>query len=205
MNHINRKIFTAFVLTAGLAAWAGAAPLKPGATAPAFAGKGSDGKTYRLADYKGKFVVLQWYNKDCPFIHKHYDSGNMQSLQDNYGKKGVIWLEIASNAPGREGYMTAAEAQANRQKSGTKSAATLLDPDQTIAGLYSAKTTPHMFIIDPKGILIYAGAIDDHASADPGDIPNSKNYVAAALDEAMAGKPVTTSLTRPYGCSVKYQ
>src|SRR4029077_8767830 len=119
--------------------WAGAAPLKPGAPAPAFTGQGSDGKTYRLADYKGKFVVLQWYNKDCPFIHKHYDSGNMQSLQDNYGKKGVIWLEIASNAPGREGYMTAAEAQANRQKSGTKSAATLLDPDQIIARLYSAK------------------------------------------------------------------
>ena len=160
---------------------------------------------YTLADYRGKFVVLQWYNRDCPFIHKHYDSGNMQKLQDIYGKKGVIWFEILSSAPGKEGYMTAAEAQENRGKSGTKSIATLVDPEGTIGKLYAAKSTPHMFVIDPKGILIYQGAIDDHATADASDIPSSKNYVVAALDEAMAGKPVSNPSTRPYGCGVKYK
>jgi len=121
-----------------------------GKVAPNFTGHGSDGKTYALADYRGRFVVLQWYNRDCPFIHKHYDSGNMQKLQDNYGKKGVIWFEVLSSAPGKEGYMTAPEAQENRVKYGTKSLATLLDPDGTIGKLYGAKSTPHMFIIDPR-------------------------------------------------------
>src|ERR1035437_1352954 len=176
-----------------------------GQPAPAFVATGSDGQTYTLAEYKGKFVVLEWYNKDCPFIHKQYDSGNMQRLQDTYGKKGVVWFEVASNAPGKEGYMTVAEAQANRQKVGTKADATLLDPDQAVAKLYEAKTTPHMFIIDPKGVLIYQGAIDDHNSTDAEDIPKSKNYVAAALDEALAGKPVAVSSTHPYGCGVKYK
>lgn len=176
-----------------------------GKPAPDFVGHGSDGKDYHLADYKGKFVVLEWYNKDCPFIHKHYDSGNMQKLQETYGNKGVAWFEVASNAPGKEGSMTIPEAQANRAKSGTKSLATLVDSDGKIASVYEAKTTPHMFVIDPKGILIYKGAIDDHNSADSADIPASKNYVASALDEAMAGKPVAIASTHPYGCSVKYK
>ena len=176
-----------------------------GKPAPVFSGKGSDGKTYNLSDYKGKFVVLEWYNKDCPFIHKHYDSGNMQKLQEAYTGKGVVWFEIASNAPGKEGYMTPAEADTNRGKVGSKATATLLDPNADIARLYSAKTTPHMFVIDPRGILIYQGAIDDHNSADADDIPKSKNYVAQALDESMAGKPVTVASTHPYGCSVKYK
>jgi len=205
MTKLLGRYFTLGLLCIGFTTWVGAAPLQPGTPAPAFTGQGSDGKTYSLTDYKGKFVVLQWYNKDCPFIHKHYDSANMQMLQSAYGKKGVIWFEVASSAPGREGYMTAAEAQANRAKVMSRAAATLLDRNGKIAKLYEAKTTPHVFVIDPKGILIYNGAIDDHASADMSDIPNSKNYVAAALDEAMAGKPVTTPLTRPYGCSVKYQ
>ena len=194
-------VLSAMFLIAGLAA-AQATLDKP---APNFTGQGSDGKMYTLADYRGKFVVLQWYNRDCPFIHKHYDSGNMQKLQDTYGKKGVIWFEILSSAPGKEGYMTAAEAQENRGKSGTKSIATLVDPEGTIGKLYAAKSTPHMFVIDPKGILIYQGAIDDHATADASDIPSSKNYVVAALDEAMAGKPVSNPSTRPYGCGVKYK
>jgi peroxiredoxin len=190
-----------FLMPAGLAL----AALPVGKAVPDFSAKGSDGKEYRLADYRGKFVVLQWYNRDCPFIHKHYDSGNMQKLQETYGKKGVIWFEIASSAPGTQGYLTAEEAQANRGKSGTRSLATLLDPDGNIGHLYGAKTTPHIFIIDPKGVLIYQGAIDDHNSTDAEDILNSKNYVAAALDEALAGKPVTVASTRPYGCSVKYR
>ena len=194
-------ILTFSMLTAALAF---AAPAI-GTKAPDFTGTASDGKTYKLADYKGKFVVLQWYNRDCPFIHKHYDSGNMQKLQETYGKKGVIWFEIISSAPGREGYLTPAEAAANRTKSGTKSDATLLDPAGTIGKLYEAKTTPHIFIVDPKGILIYQGAIDDHNSADAEDIPLSKNYVSAALDEALAGKPVSVASTHPYGCGVKYK
>ena len=195
----------AVVSMVGMLAGLACAALDIGKPAPNFTGKGSDGKEYRLAEYKGKFVVLEWYNRDCPFIHKHYDSGNMQRLQEKYGSKGVIWFEVASNAPGKEGHMTPAEAQANREKVGSKAVATLLDPDSDIARLYSAKMTPHMFVIDPKGGLIYQGAIDDHNSADPDDIPKSKNYVAQALDEAMAGKPVSVASTHPYGCSVKYK
>jgi peroxiredoxin len=195
------KVPILLALIGGMAA----AQANIGKPAPLFVGQSSDGKTYSLADYKGKYVVLQWYNRDCPFIHKHYDSGNMQKLQETYGKKGVVWFEVLSSAPGREGYLTAAQAQENRIKSGTKSDATLLDPDGKIGLAYGAKTTPHMFVIDPKGILIYQGAIDDHNSADADDIPKSKNYVAAALDEAMAGKPVSTPSTHPYGCGIKYK
>lgn len=201
-----RSIFTAglLVLLTGWFTSAGAAA-QVGKTAPLFTGTGSDGKNYSVADYKGKFVVLQWYNRDCPFIHKHYDSGNMQKLQATYAKKGVIWFEVQSSAPGAEGYLTPSEAQDNRAKVGTQSLATLIDSDGTIGRLYGAKTTPHMFVIDPKGVLIYQGAIDDHDSPDPEDIPQSKNYVAVALDEAMAGKPVSVASTRPYGCGVKYK
>ncbi len=200
-----KKIFAALALAIGFAACTGAAALKIGAPAPGFTAQGSDGKTYALADYKGKFVVLQWYNRDCPFTRKFYDRHDMPTLQGKYGRKGVAWFEVISSASGTQGYLSAADAQANRAREGSKALATLLDPDGVIGRLYSAKTTPHVFVIDPKGVLIYNGAIDDHASADPADIPKSKNYVAAALNEAMAGKPVTTSLTRPYGCSVKYR
>src|SRR5882672_10411655 len=177
-----RQLIVGLCMVGMVAGLACAAP-EIGKPAPDFTGTGSDGKAYHLADYRGKFVVLEWYNKDCPFIHKHYDSANMQMLQSTYGKKGVIWFEIQSSASGHEGYMTPAEAQENRAKCMSRAVATLLDPDGNIARLYSAKTTPHMFVIDPKGILIYQGAIDDHNSADAADIPQSKNYVAAALDE----------------------
>jgi peroxiredoxin len=197
--------FLAGLCLAGVLVGSAVAAAVVGHPAPDFAGKGSDGRDYKLADYKGKYVVLQWYNRDCPFIHKHYDSGNMQKLQETYGKKGVIWFEIISSAPGREGYLTPEETQANRDKSGTRSIATLVDPDGKIGRLYGAKTTPHIFIIDPRGTLIYQGAIDDHNSTDAADIPDSKNYVAAALDEALAGKPVTIASTHPYGCGVKYK
>jgi peroxiredoxin len=200
---VNRwmKAVIALSLMSGIA-WAEPTIGKP---ALAFSGHGSDGKTYNLADFQGKFVVLQWYNPRCPFVRKHYDSGNMQKLQEQYAAKGVVWFEIDSNAPGKEGYMVAKEAQVMREREKTKSLATLLDPDQKIASLYEAKTTPHMFVIDPKGVLIYKGAIDDHNSADPADIPKSTNYVAQALDQAMAGKKVSTPSTAPYGCSVKYK
>ena len=199
-----RRFLTVFCIAGFMAGAAMAAPTI-GQKAPDFTGTGSDGKTYKLSDYAGKFVVLEWYNRDCPFIHKHYDSGNMQKLQDKYTKKGVIWFEVASSAPGNEGYLTATETEANRAKVGSKATATLLDSDGTIGHLYEAKTTPHMFVIDSKGILIYDGAIDDHNTADIDDIRLSKNYVAMALNQAMAGKEVVTASTRPYGCGVKYK
>jgi len=175
-----------------------------GQTAPDFTVKGSDGKNYRLADYRGKFVVLEWYNPGCPFVRKHYDTGNMQSLQDRYTKKGVVWLSIDSSATGMEGNLSAQEGQADRAQNKAHSTALLLDPNGTVGRLYGAKTTPHMFVIDPKGVLDYKGAIDNRRSTDPEDIAGATNYVALALDEAMAGKPVTTVSTRSYGCSVKY-
>lgn len=181
------------------------ADVEIGKPAPAFSLPGSDGKTYSLADHKGTYVVLEWYNKDCPFIQKHYEPGHMQKIQDQYVKKGVVWFEIASSASGREGYYNAEELQKIRAKVGSKATATLLDPDGTVGQAYKAKTTPHMFIIDPNGNVIYNGAFDDHPTPYSEDIPKSKNYVTAALDEAMAGKPVSKSLTRPYGCSVKYK
>jgi len=176
-----------------------------GQPAPDFAAKGSDGKDYRLADFRGKYVVLEWFNPQCPFVHKHYDSGNMQSLQARYTQKGVVWLSIDSSASGSEGYMTPEDAQAKRKEWNIHSTATLLDPAGTVGRLYAAKTTPHMFVIDPKGLLIYEGAIDDRRSADVADIKGARNYVAEALDQAMAGKAVTMASTRSYGCSVKYQ
>ncbi len=204
MNHSWRTLGVVMVLTA-VSVVSVRAEIAIGKPAPDFTARGSDGKSYQLADLKGKFVVLQWYNRDCPFIVKHYEPGNMQMLQGKYAKLGVIWFEVVSSAPDKQGYLTAQEAQKNRAQVGSKALATLLDPEGEIGRLFKAKTTPHMFIIDPKGILIYNGAIDDHNSVSSDDIPMSKNYVAAALDEALAGKPVTTPFTKPYGCSVKYK
>ena len=176
-----------------------------GKPAPDFTLPGSDGKTYHLADYRGKFVVLEWFNRDCPFTRKHYDGGNMQNLQAKYTQKGVTWFSICSSAPGKQGYLTLEQAQRDRIAKRVKSTATLLDPDGKVGQLYGAKTTPHMFIINPQGLVIYQGAIDDKPTADQEDIGGSRNYVAQALDEAMAGKPVSMPYSDPYGCSVKYK
>jgi peroxiredoxin len=176
-----------------------------GEPAPDFTGKGSDGKTYHLSDLRGKYVVLEWHNRECPFVKKHYESGNMQRLQKEWTGKGVTWLTVLSSAPGKQGNATAADENAYIKTKKASPSAAILDPEGTIGNLYSAKTTPHMFVIDPKGTLIYNGAIDDKASANKADIQGAKNYVSAALTEAMAGKPVTDASTRPYGCSVKYK
>jgi peroxiredoxin len=175
-----------------------------GDSAPDFTGTDTHGQTHKLSDYRGKFVVLEWTNNGCPFTQKHYNSGNMQSLQKEWTAKGVVWLTILSSAPGEQGYMTAGDENAYMSKVHADPTAAILDPTGTIGREYSARTTPHMFVIDPSGKLIYAGAIDDHPTPDPEDIKSSKNYVSEALSEAMAGKPVATSSTRPYGCSVKY-
>lgn len=176
-----------------------------GETAPDFTLPDSHGKSHSLSDYKGKIVVLEWLNHGCPFVQKHYNSGNMQKLQKTYTGQGIIWFSVISSAPGKQGYMTPEEAtEAVKQKKAAPTGV-LLDPEGTVGKLYGAKTTPHMFIIDSDGVLVYNGGIDDIRSANPTDIDKAKNYVQMALDELLAGKQVTEKTSQPYGCSVKYK
>jgi len=177
---------------------------KVGDPAPQFTATDSHGASRSLSSYRGKFVVLEWHNQGCPYTKKHYDSGNMERLQKEWTSKGVVWFTVISSSPGTQGYVTADEENSYVSKMHAAPTAVLLDPSGDLGHLYSAKTTPHMFIIDPAGKLIYDGAIDDHPTPDPQDITISKNYVSQALSEAMAGKPVSTPTSRPYGCSVKY-
>jgi peroxiredoxin len=199
-----RKSFLSLGMLAALTVTLVAYAVRVGNAAPDFTGTDSNGKTHKLSDYRGKYVVLEWTNNGCPYTQKHYESGNMQALQKEWTDKGVVWLTVLSSAPGEQGYMTALQENAYVGKERAAPTAAILDPTGTIGHAYEAKTTPHMFVIDPSGKLIYAGAIDDHATTDPGDIKSSKNYVSDALNESMAGKTVATSYTRPYGCSVKY-
>jgi peroxiredoxin len=176
-----------------------------GEAAPDFTATDSNGKTHHLSDYKGKYVVLEWHNQGCPYTRKHYDSGNMQHLQKEWTARGVVWFTVISSAPGTQGYVTAGEENQYVRKIKASPTAVLLDPDGALGHLYAARTTPHMYIIDPRGTLIYNGAIDDHPTSDAADIASSRNYVSSALEAAMTGKPVTDPATRPYGCSVKYK
>ena len=175
-----------------------------GKMAPNFTLQGADGKEHSLADFKGKFIVLEWTNPQCPFVHKFYDSGAMQNLQKEETAQGVAWLRINSSAEGKEGYQSAADIASYEKSNHVASTVSLLDPTGKVGHLYGARSTPHMFVIDPKGTLIYAGGIDDKPSPHPEDIATAKNYVKAALKEAMAGEPVAVPTSRPYGCSVKY-
>jgi len=177
----------------------------PGSAAPDFSVSDSKGKTQSVSQYKGKYVVLEWFNPECPFVKKHYGSGNMQKLQEEFTGKGVVWLSVDSSAPGKEGNLTPELAEKKMAEWKTHSTALLLDQDGKAGQAYGAKNTPHMFVINPDGKVIYAGAIDSKATPNPADIPTSTNYVKAALDESMAGNSVTTSSSRPYGCSVKYK
>jgi peroxiredoxin len=176
-----------------------------GSTAPDISTTDSKGKTQTLSQYKGKYVVLEWFNPECPFVKKHYGSGNMQKLQQEFTGKGIVWLTIDSSAPGTEGNLTAEQANAKIAEWKAHSTALLLDPDGKAGRSYGAKNTPHMFIINPEGKVIYEGAIDSKPTANPSDIASSTNYVKVALDESLAGKTVTTPSSRPYGCSVKYK
>ena len=176
-----------------------------GSSAPDFLLTDAKGGTHSLSQYKGKYVVLEWFNPECPFVKKHYGSDNMQKLQQEYTGKGVVWLTIDSNAPGTEGNITPDQAQKIMASWKTKQTALLLDPESKVANLYGAKNTPNMVVINREGKLIYEGAIDSKASPNPADIPSSTNYVKAALDESLAGKPVSNPTTKPYGCSVKYK
>jgi len=201
------SIPTAAILTAAalaaftLSAWA----VKVGDPAPDFNATDSHGQAHKLSEYRGKYVVLEWTNNGCPFTKKHYTSGNMQNLQKEWTAKGVVWLTVLSSSPGTQGYMTASDENAYIAKVHADPTAALLDPTGTLGHQFDARTTPDMYVIDPSGKLIYAGAIDDHPTTETSDIPHSKNYVSDALTEAMSGQAVQVTYTRPYGCSVKYQ
>jgi peroxiredoxin len=177
-----------------------------GKAAPAFSLTGLAGKPVSLADYKGKTVVLEWLNKDCPFVRHYYKNGDMQALQKKYTDKKVVWLSIVSSADGREGYFKDA-AEAAQFKADAKASMTdiLLDPEGKVGQSYGAKTTPDMYIVSAKGVLVYSGAIDDKPSTNPDDAAKAKNWVAQGLDEILAKKKVSVPETRPYGCSVKYK
>jgi len=180
------------------------ATLTVGQPAPDFTATDSNGKQHQLSQYRGKTVVLEWTSHECPYVVKHYGSGNMQKLQQEATANGIIWLSIISSKPGKQGHIdgtTANQLTASRNASPT---AVILDETSEVGELYGAKTTPHMYIIDKDGQLVYMGGIDNIPSADPGDIAKAKNYVRAALDDMAAGRPVSENITRPYGCSVKY-
>ena len=175
-----------------------------GAPAPAFEGAAISGETVRLSDYLGQKVVLEWTNNGCPFVQKHYNSGNMQATQEAAKTGGAVWISVISSAPGMQGHVSADEANALSESRSASPDEVVLDPSGEIGRLYAAKTTPHMFIIDEEGVLRYDGAIDDRPSADPSTIEGAKNYVLAALGDMDAGRSVESPATKPYGCSVKY-
>jgi glutathione peroxidase-family protein len=176
-----------------------------GEAAPAFTIKDASGQTRSLSDYQGKYVILEWVNFGCPFVRKHYDSGHMQTLQREVTAKGVIWLSICSSAPGKQGYFEGEDLTQRLKKEKAVPTAYLVDDEGRVGRAYGAKTTPHMFLISPKGTLLYAGGIDDKPTTDQDDIPSATNYVAQALQSAMSGKEIAVKTSRPYGCSVKYK
>jgi peroxiredoxin len=175
-----------------------------GAPAPSFTGQDSHGNEINLSDFLGKRVVLEWTNHECPYVLKHYDSENMQKLQKEMKEKDVVWLTIASSAPGNQGFTDPEMANQITSKTGAAPQARILDPSGEIGKLYQAKTTPHMFVIDKDGSLAYMGAIDDTPSANKSDVESAKNYVKNAIDALEKGQPVRPASTQPYGCSVKY-
>lgn len=176
----------------------------PGAAAPDFKGTDSNGVQHSLSQYRGKFVVLEWANQGCPYDRKHYLSGSIQSQQREWTDKGVVWFSVISSAPGEQGYVTPSEENTFLKGVHAAPTAALLDPTGAIGRLYEAKTTPHIFVIDPTGKLIYQGALDDKPTTDQRDLKGARNYLNETLTAAMAGKPVSVASTRPYGCSVKY-
>ena len=198
-----RKLMS-LLLAATAALSAAAALAAVSGPAPGFTLTDTTGKTVQLADYRGKYVVLEWTNPECPFVRKHYSSGNMQGLQKEYGARDVVWLAVNSTNSSSSEFKTPAEMSAWMRTQNAVPSATLIDSTSSAGRAYGAKTTPEMFLIDPTGKVLYQGAIDDKRSANPADVKTANNYVRAALTEALAGKPVTVASTTPYGCSVKY-
>lgn len=194
-------LFAAAIALAASAAHA--APIV-GQAAPAFTAKDADGKTRSLSEFNGKTVVLEWTNDGCPYVQKHYKSGAMQGLQKAAAKDGVVWLTLISSAPGKQGYLEGAQAKGWKATNGAGSTALLLDPTGQVGQAYEAKTTPHMYIVDKTGKLAYMGGIDDKPTADPASLKGANNYVSAALSDIKAGRMVSTAVTKPYGCTIKY-
>jgi peroxiredoxin len=195
------------LIALGLLALAAAAQAAPsvGQPAPDFTLQDASGKTVKLSDYRGKHVVLEWTNPGCPYVRKHYDSGNMPATQKEAVDKGVVWLSINSTEKSSDDYREPARLVAWQNERKSRPTALLMDEEGTAGKAYGARTTPHMYIVDPKGALVYAGGIDSIPSSNPDDIRKAVNYVRQGLNEALAGKPITASTTRPYGCSIKYK
>jgi peroxiredoxin len=184
---------------------ANAAEVQVGKPAPGFTFTDIEGTTAKLSDFRGKYVVIEWFNHGCPFVGKHYKSDKMQNLQRTYTEAGVVWIAVNSTNDGTDNYRDAAMSVKEAEANGTSATYIVLDPSGKIGKLYGAKTTPHVFIVDPRGDVIYMGAADSINSTDTGDISKATNYIDLALSEALAGKPVTTPETKSYGCSVKYK
>jgi cytochrome oxidase Cu insertion factor (SCO1/SenC/PrrC family) len=176
-----------------------------GAPAPAFTLPDTHGSEHNLADYAGRWVVLEWLSYECPFVGKHYDSGNMQRLQSQYRARDVVWFSIVSSAPGEQGYYEPEEMNRMNAENRNNATAVLLDPEGTVGLQYGAKTTPQMYLIDPEGVLLYNGALDDRPTSLVEELEGATNYLDQAMAEAMAGNPVSLPTTQPYGCSVKYR
>lgn len=208
MKAVSRQTVIAGLAATALALASGAAfaqsAAKPGAKAPDFSVVDVDGKLQKLSDYAGKTVILEWTNHDCPYVRKHYGSATMQSLQKDMAKEGVVWLSVISSPAGEQGHVDAARAKELTRTRDAAPASILLDPQSKLARAYGAQTTPHMYIVDPKGTLAYAGAIDDKPSSSPASLTGARSYVRQAVAELEAGKPVSEPATKAYGCAVKY-
>lgn len=209
------KRFALFTALLGLALWAWNGTMatetfssdsqaQVGEPAPIFTLVDSNGNSHSLDDFRGQHVVLEWLNHECPFVRKFYGAGEMQRLQEYYTEQGVVWLSIISSREGEQGYQTPDEINASMEEKNVRATAVLIDEPGDVGRMYNARTTPHMFVINPDGVLVYDGAIDSNPSANPADIEGAENYVVAALTASMAGEEVATATTRPYGCSVKY-
>ena len=198
-----RKLLLTTALLIGTAGYAFAAPVV-GEMAPDFTGTDSKGIEHSLSDFKGKTVILEWTNHECPYVRKHYDGGNIQGLQKEATESGAVWLSIVSSAEGKQGATSPEESLAVIKDDGIMATARILDPSGEIGKAYDAKTTPHMFVINPEGTLVYAGAIDSDKSFKPDSVAGATNYVKAAWEAVAAGEAVKVSQTQPYGCSVKY-
>ncbi|MGB5178313.1 MAG: thioredoxin family protein [Gammaproteobacteria bacterium] len=200
-----KRFFQIALIITALTACGSSAALRVGEPAPGFEGVDTGGNIHRLADYRGKTVVLEWTNHDCPYVRKHYGAGNMQGQQREAAAQGVVWLSIISSAPGKQGHVRPEEAEELTRTRNAAPFAVILDSEGKIGRAYNAKTTPHMFIIDDTGVLVYMGGMDSISTANPDDIPRATQYIRVALQELAAGKPVSTPVTKPYGCSVKYR
>jgi len=201
---MRKRLFNIIFIILALYACGSGATLRVGEPAPDFEGVDTSGHVHRLADYRGKIVVLEWTNHECPFVRKHYSAGNMQEQQREAAAQGVVWLSVISSAPGKQGHVSPDEADRLTRNRNAQPEAVILDSEGRIGRAYAAKTTPHMFIIDATGKLVYMGGIDSITSTNPDDIPRATQYVRVALQEMAAGKSISTAVTKPYGCSVKY-